>query len=177
MERNGGRGAPALSTQRDPGSPVTSLPFPHTEPRLSREEAEARRAEASARIRAATGIDEALISDLVEGFYDRVRADPLLGPVFAERVEDWGPHLARMKQFWSSVALATGVYNGRPMPKHMSLPVDAEHFDRWLALFEETAGALCTPGRPGISRMPPTSCRPADQLQPSAGLHRQIAIS
>ena len=124
---------------------MTSLPFPHTEPRLSREEAEARRAEASARIRAATGIDEALISDLVEGFYDRVRADPLLGPVFAERVEDWGPHLARMKQFWSSVALATGVYNGRPMPKHMSLPVDAEHFDRWLALFEETAGALCTP--------------------------------
>jgi hemoglobin len=124
---------------------VTSLPFPHTEPRLSREEAEARRAEASARIRAATGIDEALISDLVEGFYDRVRADPLLGPVFAERVEDWGPHLARMKQFWSSVALATGAYNGRPMPKHMSLPVDAEYFDRWLALFEETARALCTP--------------------------------
>lgn len=124
---------------------MTSLPFPHTEPRLSRDEAQARRAEASARIRAATGIDETLISDLVEGFYDRVRADPLLGPVFTERVEDWGPHLARMKQFWSSVALATGVYNGRPMPKHMSLPVDAEHFDRWLALFEETARALCTP--------------------------------
>lgn len=124
---------------------MTSLPFPHAEPRLSREDAEARRAEASARIRAATGIDEALISDLVEGFYDRVRADPLLGPIFAERIEDWGPHLARMKQFWSSVALATGVYNGRPMPKHMGLPVDAEHFDRWLALFEETAQRLCTP--------------------------------
>ena len=124
---------------------MTSLPFPHTEPRLSREDAEARRAEASARIRAATGIDEALISDLVEGFYEKVRADPLLGPVFAERVDDWAPHLARMKQFWSSVALATGVYNGRPMPRHMSLPVDAGHFDRWLALFEETALQLCTP--------------------------------
>lgn len=124
---------------------MTSLPFPHAEPRLSREDAEARRAEASARIQAATGIDEALISDLVEGFYQKVRADPLLGPIFAERIADWGPHLAQMKRFWSSVALATGVYDGRPMPKHMRLPVDAEHFDRWLALFEETARQLCTP--------------------------------
>lgn len=124
---------------------MTSLPFPHAEPRLSREDAEARRAEASARIRAATGIDEALISDLVDGFYGKVRADPLLGPIFAERIEDWEPHLAQMKRFWSSVALATGIYGGRPMPKHMRLPVDAEHFDRWLALFEETAQQLCTP--------------------------------
>ena len=124
---------------------MTSLPFPHAEPRLSRDEAAARRAEASARIRAATGIDEALIYNLVEGFYEKVRADPLLGPVFAERIEDWEPHLAQMKRFWSSVALATGVYGGRPMPKHMRLPVDAEHFDRWLALFDETAQELCTP--------------------------------
>lgn len=124
---------------------MTSLPLSHAEPRLSREEAEARRAEASARLGAATGIDEALISDLVEGFYEKVRGDPLLGPIFAERIEDWEPHLAQMKRFWSSVALATGVYGGRPMPKHMRLPVDAEHFDRWLALFDETAQELCTP--------------------------------
>ena len=44
-----------------------------------------------------------------------------------------------------AVALATGVYTGRPMPRHMNLPVDAAHFDRWLALFEETAEQLCTP--------------------------------
>lgn len=111
----------------------------------SPEEARARRAAAVARAKAETGIDEALISDLVETFYDRVRADPLLGPVFAERISDWGPHLAQMKLFWGSVALATGAYQGRPMPKHMRLPVDARHFDRWLALFEETALALCTP--------------------------------
>ena len=109
------------------------------------EEARARREAAVARAKAATGIDEALISDLVEAFYQRVRADPLLGPVFAGRIADWGPHLAQMKVFWGSVALATGAYQGRPMPKHMRLPVDARHFDRWLALFEETARALCTP--------------------------------
>lgn len=111
----------------------------------SPEEARARREAAIARAKAATGIDETLISDLVETFYQRVRADPLLGPVFAERIADWGPHLAQMKVFWGSVALATGAYQGRPMPKHMRLPVDARHFDRWLALFEETARSLCTP--------------------------------
>lgn len=109
------------------------------------QEARARREAAVARVQAQTGIDEALISQLVDRFYDKVRADSLIGPVFADRIEDWDPHLAQMKLFWSSVALGTGVYNGRPMPKHMRLPVDAEHFDRWLDLFEATARELLTP--------------------------------
>ena len=52
-------------------------------------------------------------------------------------------HLARMCAFWSSVALMTGRYSGQPMRMHMPLPVDARHFDRWLALFEATARELC----------------------------------
>ncbi|KQW83884.1 group III truncated hemoglobin [Brevundimonas sp. Root1279] len=90
-------------------------------------------------------IDEALIDRLVEGFYARVRADPLIGPVFQSRIADWGPHLEQMKLFWSSVALGSGVYQGRPMPKHLPLPVDARHFDRWLELFEAAALELCPP--------------------------------
>lgn len=92
-----------------------------------------------------TGLDEAMLSRLVHGFYDRVRADPMLGPVFAERITDWGPHLARMVDFWSSVALMTGRYHGAPMPKHLPLPVEAAHFDRWLALFRATAAEVCPP--------------------------------
>ena len=105
----------------------------------------ARRQAATDRLRAETGIDEAMIDRLVEAFYARVRDDALIGPIFAERVEDWAPHLAQMKLFWSSVALSTGVYLGRPMPKHLPLPIDARHFDRWLELFAETARALCPP--------------------------------
>jgi hemoglobin len=104
-----------------------------------------RRAAATDRLRAETGIDEAMIARLVDAFYDRVRADALLGPVFAGRIEDWGPHLAQMRLFWSSVALLTGVYQGRPMPKHLPLPVDARHFDRWLELFGATAAEVCPP--------------------------------
>ena len=133
--------------KRAPGPYLTAMsdPLAFQATAYSPEEARARRADAVARATAATGIDEALISDLVEAVYQRVQADPLLGPVFAERIADWGPHLAQMKVFWGSVALATGAYQGRPMPKHMRLPVDARHFDRWLALFEETARSLCTP--------------------------------
>jgi hemoglobin len=50
-----------------------------------------------------------------------------------------------MCAFWSSVALMTGRYHGTPMVKHMPLPVDAAHFDRWLALFEATVRELCPP--------------------------------
>ena len=71
---------------------------------------------------ARTGIDEAMIERLVRGFYERVQADPLLGPVFAQRIGDWESHLQRMFAFWSSVALMSGRYQGQPMAKHLPLP-------------------------------------------------------
>ena len=99
----------------------------------------------TADLMARTGLDDAMLSRLVHGFYDRVRTDPLLGPVFADQITDWGPHLEKMVEFWSSVALMTGRYHGAPMPKHLPLPVEGEHFDRWLDLFRQTAFEVCPP--------------------------------
>ena len=109
------------------------------------ESGSARRAEITAAIRADTGIDEAMIERLVREFYARIREDALLGPIFAARIADWEPHLRQMRDFWSSVALMSGTYHGQPMQKHLPLPVDAKHFDRWLSLFEATAIDLCPP--------------------------------
>ena len=92
-----------------------------------------------------TGIDEDMIEVLLRAFYAKVREDAVLGPVFAERITDWEPHLDRIFAFWSSVALMTGRYHGQPMAKHLKLPIDAQHFDRWLALFETTAQEVCPP--------------------------------
>ena len=92
-----------------------------------------------------TDIDEAMIERLVREFYARARKDPLIGPIFEARVADWEIHLSEISAFWSSLALRTGRYSGRPMAKHLPLPIDAEHFDRWLMLFEETAHSLCPP--------------------------------
>ncbi len=95
-------------------------------------------------IMAKTGLDEAILKALVHGFYAKAREDALLGSIFAERISDWGPHLDKMVDFWSSVALMTGRYHGAPVPAHTSLPVTSAHFDRWLALFRETAHEVCT---------------------------------
>lgn len=91
-----------------------------------------------------TGLSEAVLVDLVHGFYGKIRVDPVLGPIFAERITDWEPHLEKMVDFWSSVALMTGRYQGAPVPKHAGLPVTWKHFERWLDLFRETAGEVCT---------------------------------
>ena len=104
-----------------------------------------RRERVTAEIVARTGITEPLIERLVRAFYAKVRTDAVLAPIFDARIGDWEPHLARMCAFWSSVALMSGRYHGTPMAKHMPLPVDADHFDRWLALFEATAREVCAP--------------------------------
>lgn len=109
------------------------------------EEDAGRRAQIVADIMAATGIDDTMISELVDVFYDRVRNDSVLGPIFNTHVSDWDTHLSQMRLFWSSVALMSGRYHGRPMPKHMNLPIDSRHFDHWLKLFEAVAQEICPP--------------------------------
>lgn len=83
------------------------------------------------------------ISALVYGFYDRVRADALLGPVFDQHISDWDTHLKIMVRFWSSMLIGAGTYNGTPMPKHVALPdLNANMFKHWLALFRDTTEEL-----------------------------------
>ena len=79
------------------------------------------------------------IVTLVHSFYTRVRADDELGPIFERHISDWDTHLARMVQFWSSLLLGSGTYQGSPMPAHIALPeLSADLFKQWLALFEQT---------------------------------------
>ena len=104
-----------------------------------------RRAQITAGIIEKTGITEEMIDTLVRRFYTHVRRNEVLGPVFQSRISDWEPHLERMTAFWSSVALMSGRYHGRPMDAHLPLPVDAAHFDIWLEIFEKTAHEVCPP--------------------------------
>lgn len=83
------------------------------------------------------------VSTLVHTFYARVRADELLGPIFESIIKDnWAPHLKRMVDFWSTILLYTHKYKDDPMAKHMQLPVEQRHFDRWLFLFNDTLDTL-----------------------------------
>lgn len=104
-----------------------------------------RRARITAELMDKTGIDEPMIERLVRRFYERIQAEPVLGPIFTSKITDWEHHIQKLCAFWSSVALMTGRYHGQPMRMHIGLPVDRSHFDRWLALFERTATEICPP--------------------------------
>jgi hemoglobin len=93
-------------------------------------------------------ITERTIAILIDRFYAAVRRDPILAPVFEAAIAEaeWPEHLETMRRFWSSVMLASGRYSGNPVAVHRAVRgLERPLFDRWLALFEATAGTLFTP--------------------------------
>jgi hemoglobin len=83
---------------------------------------------------------EANIRELVYAFYDRVRADALLGPVFEQKIGGrWDEHLPKMCLFWGSLVLGSKQYRGNVQQKHEPLEgIEPRHFSRWLYLFLDT---------------------------------------
>src|SRR5215472_4864094 len=86
------------------------------------------------------GVTEEMIQAVVHGFYNRIRADAVLGPVFTRVIpaEAWPAHLSKMCDFWSSVMLMSGRFHGAPMPAHVRIEtqngegLNGRHFARWL---------------------------------------------
>lgn len=80
------------------------------------------------------------LEHLVNSFYDKVKADALLAPLFA-RV-NWERHLPVMYAFWENALFFTGGYFGNPLKSHKALhdksPLNDAHFKRWQQLFIET---------------------------------------
>ncbi len=76
---------------------------------------------------------------LVNEFYSRVQNDELLNPIFNDVAKvEWDHHLPTMYDFWEDLLLGSDKYHGRPYPKHHVLPIQREHFGRWLELFTDT---------------------------------------
>lgn len=92
-------------------------------------------------------LSDKAIRDLVNLFYERVRADDVIGPLFNETIADWPGHLTKLEAFWSSVMLTSGRYKGRPLPAHIkhSARINADSFERWLSLWETTTAELFQP--------------------------------
>ncbi|HEY0610574.1 MAG TPA: group III truncated hemoglobin [Chitinophaga sp.] len=76
---------------------------------------------------------------LVNEFYQQIRQDALLGPIFNGVIQDrWPQHLEKMYRFWQTVLLEEHTYFGGPFPPHAKLPLEKEHFDTWLKLWHAT---------------------------------------
>ncbi len=94
-------------------------------------------------------LDREALYLLVCTFYEQVRADAMLQPVFDLKIaaDAWPVHLQRMTDFWSSVLLGSQTYVGQPMVKHAALAevvpgFGAAHFEHWLELFDGTVRGL-----------------------------------
>lgn len=85
------------------------------------------------------------IKKLVDAFYEKVRKDDVIGPIFNERINDrWPQHLEKMYTFWQTVLLGEHTYFGSPFPPHATLPVSHQHFEKWMELFIKTVDELFT---------------------------------
>lgn len=96
----------------------------------------------------ASGLTEPLLRKVILSFYEKVRADAVLGPVFAEAIgDDWDPHIERIMLFWLTATRLSRGYDGRNfMPVHVrNRSIRADQLPRWLALFRETAAERCPP--------------------------------
>ena len=87
------------------------------------------------------------IERMVDGFYARVQADAILGPIFNDvAATDWDTHLPKMYAFWDSVLFATPGFRGNPLAVHLALgqkvALGKPEFDRWLELFHTTVDEL-----------------------------------
>ena len=83
-------------------------------------------------------VDRQAISEVVAVFYQRVRKDAELGPIFAERVQDWPEHEEKITRFWANALLFERDYSGNPMRVHLEAGnVRPGHFEQWLMLFDE----------------------------------------
>ncbi len=120
-------------------------------------------------------IEESALRPLVERFYERVRADPLLGPVFAAAVHDWDDHHARLADFWSSVMLTTGRYKGNPVALHLihAASMTPDRFARWLELWRETSAELLPPE--AAAAVQAKAARIAESLQLAVQYRRPAA--
>lgn len=95
-------------------------------------------------------LQDTAIRNLVGRFYDRVRQDPVLAPVFAATVGGtdaaWAAHLDRITDFWSSIMHGSGRYHGDPFTAHLRLPgLQPAMFGRWLALFRAACDETLDP--------------------------------
>jgi hemoglobin len=97
---------------------------------------------------AAAGLTEPLVRKVILAFYEKVRRDPILGPVFAEAIGDnWDPHIERIVLFWLTATRIGRGYDGRNfMPVHLrNRSIRADQLPRWLELFRDTAAEHCSP--------------------------------
>ena len=87
---------------------------------------------------------------LVHTFYDKIRENEMLGPIFNGHITDaqWPAHLSKLTDFWESNLFGVRTFRGSPSAKHVNVDknlnhtISQNHFAQWLQLWFETIDEL-----------------------------------
>lgn len=95
---------------------------------------------------------------MVNTFYDVVREDDILGPIFDDVAQvDWEAHLPKMYDFWEAILFGRPTFKGNPLAMHLALsrltPLTDREFDRWIALFHATVEGLFEGGAADMAKL------------------------
>ncbi|WP_101759868.1 group III truncated hemoglobin [Oceanicoccus sp. KOV_DT_Chl] len=87
------------------------------------------------------------IDRLIQHFYDSMLEDPIVGFFFTDIARiNLAQHLPRISKFWQRQLLGLNHYQGRTFEIHQQLhqraELNADHFHRWLFLFEQAVNSL-----------------------------------
>ena len=94
------------------------------------------------------GLTEPLVREVILSFYEKVRVDEVLGPVFTEAIgNDWSAHIGRIILFWlTATRLSRGYDSTGFLPAHLrNRSIRSDQLPRWLQLFRDTAREHCSP--------------------------------
>lgn len=93
------------------------------------------------------GLTAPVLRDVVYAFYDKVRNDEMLAPIFNKAIgPKWDHHIEKVYQFWlMATRLGTGYQARNFMLAHLRhSAIGAAEASRWLALFKETLEERCS---------------------------------
>lgn len=87
---------------------------------------------------------------LVNTFYQNVRTNELLGPIFNNSIKEnqWPDHLDRLTDFWVTNLFGEVSYKGNPTKTHIEMDkaneysISQVHFGTWLNLWFQTIDVL-----------------------------------
>lgn len=92
------------------------------------------------------------VSKLVVAFYEKIKQDQVLGPIFNGMILNWDAHLEHLTTFWeSSLFISKKLehrYVGNPLDVHVNVDaytnhaINEMHFGIWLNYWSQTVDLL-----------------------------------
>ena len=94
------------------------------------------------------------VNILVIQFYEKIRSDELLGPIFNAAIKNRPEYLGHLTVFWKTQLFFVAKFKGNPLKKHVEVDAQMNHFGVWLNYWFETFDFLFEGERVQVAKNP-----------------------